>query len=194
LQPEAAPDLLLPQTAIYPSCAFGEIGERSGNKAAANGCLFFSEPRRKENAPVVVSATDWGAYAAHVGSGRSGSARQTCNTMPPRTYRDRDISAMAETPRASWRVGAKAGSRRCSNSNAHCEHQNDPDAGDQNGQRRPIIFEPSPILTELTHDNRPLLRAILFLGQWLASGMALALVSRASRAEGSNFVALRGRF
>jgi hypothetical protein len=49
-----------------------------------------------------------------------------------------------------------------SNSNAHGKHQNDAHAGDQNGQRRPVVFEPSPISTELIHDRRPLLRAILF--------------------------------
>jgi hypothetical protein len=90
---------------------------------------------------------------------------------------------------------AKAGSRRCSNSNAHCKDQNNADAGDQNGQRRPVVFEPSPILTELTHDNKPLLRAVLFvlgpkMAQW--DGFAV-LVAPAGRKVHGPLVVPRGR-
>jgi hypothetical protein len=101
----------------------------------------------------------------------------------PRTGGSGRIGKCATNLQHDVAKNAKAGSRRCSNSNAHCKHQNDADAGDQNGQRRPVVFEPSPISTELIHDSRPLLRAILFsqgpkIAQW--DGFAL-LVAPAGR-------------
>src|SRR5262249_36617744 len=78
-------------------------------------------------------------------------------------------SRTTRTPRTS--IGPTAGrhpvgelSTAWPNSNAHCQHQNDADAGHQNSQRRSVVFEPSPILTKLIHDGKPLLRANSFLG------------------------------
>jgi len=74
----------------------------------------------------------------------------------------------------SW---TSASSRKTvgSNSNARCKHQNDANASDQDGQCRPVVFEPSPILTELIHSGKSLLPAIFFPGpKWLGGPGGIA--------------------
>jgi hypothetical protein len=53
-----------------------EIGEQGSRKRLP----FLFGAQRKENAPVVVGATDWGAYAAHRGIGEDREVRDKLAT------------------------------------------------------------------------------------------------------------------
>jgi hypothetical protein len=133
-----------------------------------------------------VGATDRGVYDAHRVRGGTGSAHQQTICRDHVTFLQ-----WREVVHRLVGVGASPVLRPDRfNSNARCKHQNDADADDQNGQRRPIVFEPRPILTELIHDGRPLLRAILSFRAKMAPRDGFGCLVAPAVRKVQNFVAL----